>query len=193
MNSQHIILRHSLLTVSLALILLAACSPTQTPTPFIPPRAATPTQGNIQGNTPVIPTNTPAPIPTASPTVTPPCTNGLAYVDDLTIPDGTFVTPGSLVEKKWQVQNNGSCNWDSRYRLLFSGGVNMGANTEQGLYPARAGALAVIRITFIAPDEPGTYTTAWQAIAPNGEPFGDPVFMEINVQLEEEIQIEVVE
>ena len=58
----------------------------------------------------------------------------------------------------------------------------MGATTEQALYPARAGAQATIRISFTAPGEPGTYTTAWQAVDPNGEPFGDAVFMEIVVE-----------
>ena len=192
MNSQRITLKPSLLTVTLALILLPACAPATPATPFIPPRAATPTQPSSQRNTPVIPTVTPQPIATASPTATPPCTDGLAFVEDLTIPDNTVVAPGSSVDKQWQVQNNGSCNWDSRYRLKFVGGVEMGAPIEQALYPARAGALAVIRITFTAPDQSGTYTTAWQAIDPFGEPFGDPVFMKIIVD-ENEVTIEVVQ
>jgi len=185
---------HSImLTVFLALLLLPACAPTSTPTPFIPPRASTPTQALIQGNTPVIPTFTPQPVVIPSPTATPPCTDGLAFLEDLTFPDGTIVTPGSSVDKQWQVQNNGSCNWDSRYRLKFVGGLDLGSATEQALYPARAGTQAVIRINFIAPEEPGTYSTAWQAIDPNGEPFGDAVFMEIIILPEIQITLEIVE
>jgi len=183
----------NLLAILSVVFLLSACVPTPTPTPFIPPKAATPTLPLVEGNTPVIPTSTPQPIPTASPTATPPCNNSLAFVEDLTIPDGTVVSPGESVEKGWLVQNNGSCNWDSRYRLRFSGGSDMGAATEQALYPARAGTQATIQITFTAPSEPGTYSTAWQAIDPFGEPFGDPVFMEIIVQVEAQITIEVVE
>jgi hypothetical protein len=103
-------------------------------------------------------------------------------VEDVSIPDGTIVSPNASVDKRWLVQNNGSCNWDSRYRLKFVGGLAMGATTEQALYPARAGVQATIRISFTAPSEPGTYTTAWQAVDPNGEPFGDPIFMEIVVE-----------
>lgn len=117
----------------------------------------------------------------------------MAFVADLTIPDGTVVSPGANVDKSWLVQNNGSCNWDSRYRLKFVGGLDMGAAIEQALYPARAGTQATIRINFIAPSEPGTYSTAWQAIDPFGEPFGDPVFMEIIVQVETQVTLEVVE
>ena len=183
----------NLLTIILALFLLPACAPTPTPTPFIPPKAATPTLPLVQGNTPVIPTFTPQPIATSSPTATPPCTDSLAFVNDITIPDGTVVSPGASVDKGWLVQNNGSCNWDARYRLKFVGGLEMGAVTEQALYPARAGTQATIQISFTAPSEPGTYTTAWQAINPDGETFGDPVFMEIIVQVEAQVTLEIID
>ena len=76
---------------------------------------------------------------------------------------------------------------------MFVGGLEMGANIEQALYPARAGAQATIRINFVAPTEPGSYTTSWEAIDPDGLPFGDPIFMTIVVQEEKQINIEVVE
>lgn len=186
-------LRSGLPAVLSALFLIAACTPTPPPTAFIPPRAATATLLPTLGNTPIIPTSTPQPIATPSPTVTPPCTDSLAFIEDVTIPDGTIVSPGASIDKKWLIQNNGSCNWDSRYRLRFAGGLELGAVTEQALFPARAGSQATIRIVFIAPSEPGTYTTAWQAIDANGEPFGDPVFMEFIVQIEAEVTLEIIE
>ncbi len=179
-----------LLIVLSAFFLLPACAPTPPPTLFIPPKAATPTLPLVQGNTPVIPTFTPQPLATASPTATPPCTDGLAFVEDLTVPDGSVVSPGASIDKQWLVQNNGTCNWDSRYRLKFVGGLDMGATAEQALYPARAGSQATIRITFTAPSEPGTYTTAWQAIDPNGSPFGDAIFMKIVVQADAQVTLE---
>ena len=36
-------------------------------------------------------------------------------------------------------------------------------------------------ILFIAPEEPGTYRSAWQARDPQGNLFGDPIFIEIVV------------
>jgi len=185
--------RSDLLALLAAILLLSACAPTPTPTPFIPPKAPTATLVLVQGQTPVVPTFTQQPITIPSPTATPPCTDGLAFVKDVTIPDGTIVSPGANVDKQWLVQNNGTCNWDSRYRLRFVGGLAMGAATEQALYPARAGSQATLRINFTAPSEPGTYNTAWQAIDPNGESFGDAVFMEINVQAEAQITLEVID
>jgi hypothetical protein len=65
--------------------------------------------------------------------------------------------------------------------LKFVGGLEMGAS-EQALYPARAGTQVTLEITFTAPSEPGNYTTAWQAFGPQGEPFGDAIYMEIVVE-----------
>jgi hypothetical protein len=186
-------LRSNLLAFLFVFLLLPACAPTSTPTPFIPPKAPTATlPPPAQGQTPVIPTSTPQLIATASPTATPPCTDSLAFIKDVTVPDGTVVSPGASVEKQWLVQNNGTCNWDERYRLKFVGGLEMGAASEQALYPARAGSQATIRMTFIAPNDPGTYNTAWQAFDPNGRPFGDAIFMEIIVQPEAQVTLEVI-
>lgn len=182
-----------LLAIVSALFLTPACTPTPPATPFIPPKAATATLPPVLGNTPILPSVTSQPIASPDPTATPPCMDGLAFIEDVTIPDGTVVSPGASIDKQWLVQNNGTCNWDSRYRLRFAGGLEMGAATEQALYPARAGSQATIRITFIAPSEPGTYTTAWQAIDPNGEPFDESIFMEITVQVEAEITLEIIE
>jgi hypothetical protein len=117
-------------------------------------------------------------------TPTPQCINNLRFVTDLTVPDGTQVLPGSLVDKQWQVENNGTCNWDNRYRLKFIAGDDLGAPPLQALYPARSGTQPAIRLTFTAPGEPGTYRSAWQAYSPQDEPFGDPIFVEIIVQVE---------
>ena len=117
----------------------------------------------------------------AIPTPTPFCTNVLSYIDDLTIPDGTRVPPNSTIDKRWLVENSGSCNWDSRYRLRLVEGEALNAPTEQALYPARGGSQFALRIVFTAPDDQGTYTTTWQAIAPDGTPFGDTFYMQIVV------------
>ncbi|RPI34879.1 MAG: hypothetical protein EHM70_01465, partial [Chloroflexota bacterium] len=115
------------------------------------------------------------------PTPTPPCTDLLTFLEDLTIPDGTAVGPGEALDKRWQVENSGTCNWDESYRVKLVAGPEMGAPSEQTLYPARSGTSAVIRIQFTAPSDPGAYRSAWQAYNPSGEPFGDPFFIDIIV------------
>jgi hypothetical protein len=118
----------------------------------------------------------------AVPTSTLVCTDDLSFLNDLTIPDGTIVQPGSSLDKQWQIQNNGSCNWDDRYRLRLIAGDSLGATPEHTLFPARAGSQAVIRIKFSAPQSPGVYVSEWQAYNPDGLPFGQSFFIKIVVQ-----------
>lgn len=119
----------------------------------------------------------PAPLLTS----TPDCTNNLTFIEDQTIPDGTQVQPGESLDKRWLVENSGTCNWDASYRLKRIAGAEMGLSPEQALYPARGGTQVSIRLVFTAPEQPDIYRSAWQAFSPSGEPFGDPVFIEVQV------------
>ncbi len=175
------------LTACLACLLaLPACGPAITPTLFVPPTSGglpNPPQASIGSAAPTAsPLPTPAAVPTiAVPTPTPPCTDGLAYVQDLTIPDGTNFAPGQPIDKQWLVTNSGTCNWDYRYRLKFVGGDAMAAAPLQALYPARAGTQATIRIVFTAPQQAGLYESQWQAMNPDGLTFGDAFYIQIAV------------
>jgi len=130
--------------------------------------------------TPTVPTPTRAPEDKETPSPDN-CNNILSFRDDLTIPDGWEVTPGSTIDKRWEVENSGTCNWSEGYTIQLIQGLAMGSPETQALYPARSGTRAIIRIVFTAPDEPGTYRSAWQAHTPSGQPFGDPFYIEIVV------------
>ncbi len=134
------------------------------------------------------PTSKPAQIETnlmpeqSQPTPTLPCVDGLTFISDLTIPDGSIIQAGASIDKRWEVENSGSCNWENGYSLRLIAGDEMGAGTQQALTPARSATRAVIRILFQAPSEPGNYRSAWQAYNPQDLPFGDPIFMDITVE-----------
>jgi len=165
---------------------LPACAPSATPTPFRPPSdaaspATLPTGPSAGAATPIVSFTqafTPAPIQV---TAAPPCENNLTFLLDLTYKDNTVVLPGQSIDKQWLVQNNGSCNWDSRYRLRFISGESLGAPEDLPLYPARSGARITLRIEFTAPTAPGSYQSAWQALSPDGTLFGDTVYIQIVV------------
>ncbi|GIV66873.1 MAG: hypothetical protein KatS3mg047_1266 [Bellilinea sp.] len=118
----------------------------------------------------------------SQPTPTLPCVDGLTFINDLTIPDGSVIQPGASIDKRWEVENSGTCNWESGYSLRLIAGDELGAGTQQALTPARSGTRAVIRILFQAPSEEGNYRSAWQAYNPQNQPFGDPIFIDIVVE-----------
>jgi len=117
----------------------------------------------------------------AHPAPTLPCQDNLTFISDLTIPDGSKVKPDAILDKRWEVQNTGTCNWDERYTLRLIAGEPLGAKETQALYPARSGVSLVIRIEFLAPSQAGSYRSAWQAYNPAGEPFGDTIYIAVNV------------
>jgi hypothetical protein len=178
-------LRARLFAVVVILVSFSACSPASTPTPFRPPTAEAPL---IEPTFIIQPTQEIAviestPLPTVFPTTNPAeCLNDLTFLEDLTVPDNMFTTFGLALDKQWLVQNSGTCNWNSAYRLRNIGGAALGAPEETALYPARAGTQATLRILFTAPFTEGVYESAWQAIDANGNPFGDPIYIRITVQ-----------
>ncbi len=184
-NSECVAPRRDLFAVLLILSLLAACSPASTATPFRAPTAQPPL---IEPTFIIHPTQQAViikatPLPTIVPTVDPAnCSDNLTYVQDLTIPDGTITTFGLILDKQWLVENSGTCNWNSNYRLKHIGGATLGASEELALYPARAGTQATIQIMFTAPFTEGVYESAWQAVDENGAAFGDPIYIRVVVQ-----------
>ena len=176
--------RRYLLTLLLALTFASACSSLSTPVPFIPPTSQAPL---IEPTLIIIPTPTTdrvriLPLPTIIPTIDQSnCVSNLSFIEDLTIPDNSFVPFGSSIDKQWLVENNGTCNWNYDYRLRHTGGAVLGAPEEVALFPARSGTQVTIQITFTAPFEEGVYESAWQAFDPNGLAFGDPIYMRILV------------
>jgi hypothetical protein len=170
------------LTSALLLGLASACSLPRSPLissgqnnsgPFVPPTI-------VPSSPPNSLVNTSTPDITASSTATN-CLDQLAFIKDLSLPDGTHVRPGSILDKRWEIKNSGACNWDERYHIKLVAGPGMGAAEEQALYPARSGSQVEIHILFTAPQQPGIYRSAWQAVSPAGEVFGDPFFIEVIV------------
>ena len=96
------------------------------------------------------------------------------------------VTAGSTIDKRWEVENRGTCNWAEGYSIRLIDGLAMGSPETLALYPARSTTFATIRIVFTAPAEPGNHRSAWQAYNPSDQPFGDPIYIEIVVTGETE-------
>jgi len=118
-------------------------------------------------------------VPSDTPIAT--CENGLTFIADLSLPDGITAGASVPLKKLWKVQNSGTCGWDAPYSFQLISGAEMGAEIVQRLYPARSGTDAILEIEMITPDEPGRYTSTWQAFDSRDNPFGEPLIIDIIV------------
>jgi hypothetical protein len=101
------------------------------------------------------------------------CTNSMAFLADLSIPDDTVIAPGETFEKGWRLRNSGTCPWTTGYALTFAGGEQMGAPETAPLpNPVAPGEEVSVFIDFVAPETVGTYRSDWLMTTAAGQIFG---------------------
>ena len=108
----------------------------------------------------------------SSATQTPlPC-NKPAYQSE-TIPDNSVYKPGEEFIKTWTIQNAGTCSWTTDYKLVFTGGDQMGGPSSKNLTETvNPGETLTLRVDLTAPASSGSYTGTWKVRANDGEEFG---------------------
>lgn len=160
-------LDESVISTRVALTVQAQTTPETLPTatasvPTMIPSPLTPiTTSTVESATPIA-GNAPVEFCTAS-----------ALLVGETIPDGTILQPGTTFTKSWQVQNTGTCTWDSNWQLVFHGGALMdGAPTYSFPQLVQPGDIVDIPILLRAPAEGGQHTGEWVLKSPWGESFG---------------------
>ncbi|HCR70440.1 MAG TPA: hypothetical protein DIW23_03270 [Anaerolineae bacterium] len=130
-----------------------------------------PTQTPLPATATVVPvTNTPFPTSTSAPVA---YCDWVAFVKDVTIPDGTNLLPGETFTKTWRLKNRGTCTWTPDYMLVFSSGSQMGGTTAIRL-PAYVapGQTVDVSVTLTAPSTAGSYSGYWMLRNPSGTLFG---------------------
>jgi hypothetical protein len=101
------------------------------------------------------------------------CTNKLAFVEDISIPDDTQVSGGQEFAKVWKLRNDGTCTWTTGYAMVFASGDQMDATSPIPLQQEVApGDTAELGITFTAPTQAGTYRSEWLMRSAFGTEFG---------------------
>lgn len=120
--------------------------------------------------TAVPPTTTP--LPTLTPTE-PPCTDKVAFVTDVTIPDNASKAPNATFTKTWRLRNVGTCPWGPGYALVFDSGNIMNGPASVALSGAVApGATVDLSVDLKAPATNGTYRGNWKLRNATGVIFG---------------------
>lgn len=145
-----------------ALTVQAQLNHTPTPAPFNTPTLPPPQPTNTAVILPTLPPATNTPV--ASPT--PLCDLG-QFVKDVTIPDGTTLTPGETFTKTWRLRNAGACTW-SGYSLVFDSGDAMNGISPIAIGTVGPGQEVELSVNLTAPAANGSYRGYWRIRNPSG-------------------------
>jgi len=90
------------------------------------------------------------------------CSDRIAFIMDVTIPDNSEIEPGAAFTKTWRLRNDGTCTWEPSYDLVFHHGDHMSAASAVALTGSvMPGQIADLSIDMVAPADPGTYQGFW--------------------------------
>jgi len=97
----------------------------------------------------------------------------VAFVTDVTVPDGTTISATEKFTKTWRFQNAGTCTWTTAYKFVFISGDQMGAPAFVTLPRiVTPGESIDLSIDLTAPENPGTYKGVWSFEDQTGQRFG---------------------
>jgi hypothetical protein len=116
-----------------------------------------------------------------------PC-NRVQYIKDVTVPDGTGFNANQQFTKTWRVKNVGSCTWTNGYKVIYSGGADIGSAREIPLsINVPPGNEVDISVNMTSPNLAGTYNSYWQFQSADNQVFGigptakDVLYVQIKV------------
>jgi hypothetical protein len=111
-----------------------------------------------------------------------------SFGTDVTIPDGTTITPGGTFTKTWRLTNAGTCTWTTSYQLVYVSEDAMGTVKSVSLSKSVApGGSVDISVSMTAPTILKEYTGYWMLQNSAGARFGvgtdgsDPIYVNIKV------------
>ena len=95
------------------------------------------------------------------------------FVSDLTVPDGSTFTPGTAFTKTWRLKNIGTCTWSTAYKVVWTGGHQMGAPASVNMpVNVAPGQMVDISVRMTAPTASGAYQGLWKLSNVAGVQFG---------------------
>lgn len=157
---------------------------TQTAAAIPPTVAATATQAaSLTPEAAVQPTDTAAPTNNpfeATPTdIT--CDDAI-WVSDVTVPDGTQMTPGQDFVKTWKIKNTGSCTWGTGYTLIHGYDEKLDGIAEPLTTAVAPGEEVEVSVRFKASTNAGEHRSYWRMQNASGSAFGEFFYVSIVVR-----------
>jgi hypothetical protein len=116
------------------------------------------------------------------------------FVEDVTIPDGTVLTPGQAFTKTWRFRNNGTLPWGKGVKFVFVEGKydefqseKMGGPDFVDVPDVAPGQTVDVSVNLVAPKQPGRYRSYWRFKLGDGTWMRKATFTEIFVASPEAI------
>jgi len=108
------------------------------------------------------------------------------FVQDVNIPDGSVVVPGTVV-KQWRLKNTGAAKWPEGSKIIFLRGAReLLAEREEFEVPlAEAGQVVEVAVPISVPEKAGNYSAYFQLADKDRTVFGHRFWVEFVVKEEE--------
>ena len=130
------------------------------------------------------------PPPTPEPTQMP-CVDAMQFVEDLNYDDQDktnfpVLDPGKAFQKGWRIKNTGTCDWNNAYFIKYVHGSDPAA--QMGGQPTiiksvvEPGQTYDMFVDLVAPKLAGKYVGYWQMHNASGVPFGQTIWVAIEVR-----------
>ena len=125
-------------------------------------------------------TTSPSDTPEDPPEDPDPC-NHAKFISE-TVEDGTDFDPNDNFTKTWRLKNDGTCTWNTNYKLVFADGDQMSGPANKNLTQSVApGEQVDVSVDLKAPGSAGTYKGIWKVADDEGQYYVHLIYVEIEV------------
>jgi hypothetical protein len=104
------------------------------------------------------------------------------WVADVTVPDGTQMTPGQDFVKTWKIRNAGSCTWGTGYTIIHGYDERLDGVAEPLTTAVAPGEEVEVSVRFKAPTDTGEHRSYWRMQNASGSAFGEFFYVTIVVR-----------
>jgi len=118
------------------------------------------------------------------------------FVADVSLPDGSVVSPGASISKTWRLRNTGNIPWPAGSRIVHVGGDSLGLPAAGiAVDPVEPGHIVDVTVPLIAPSRPGRVVGYFRIMTADNQRFGHRIWIDLNVDgsLGEQIAASVAE
>lgn len=131
----------------------------------VTPATATPATGTALPPATITLIPSPAQTNTPNATATPTCPLA-QFITDVTVPDGSVMTPGQAFTKKWRLKNTSACAWNG-YSMVFDSGDSMSGPATKPIGTVNPGQEVDLEVNLTAPNSAGNYRGYWRIVTNN--------------------------